>query len=128
MNEVETRNELVNVFTYVVIADRTDVRDNLRMFLTFDLKLHSLWNMKNNILQIVSYNCQGLNSVEKLRDVFDYLKSKNCNIYCLQDTHFTKNDETAIKNQWGEECIFNSFASNQRGVAILLSNYFGYKY
>jgi hypothetical protein len=42
MNEVETRNELVNVFTYVVIADRTDVRDNLRMFLTFDLKLHSL--------------------------------------------------------------------------------------
>jgi hypothetical protein len=26
----------------VVIADRTDVRDNLRMFLTFDLKLHSL--------------------------------------------------------------------------------------
>jgi hypothetical protein len=51
-----------------------------------DLKLHSIWNMKNNILQIVSYNCQGLNSVEKLRDVFDYLKSKNCNIYSLQDT------------------------------------------
>ena len=86
MNEVETRNEQVNVFTYVVIADRTDVRDNLRMFLTFDLKLHSLWNMKNNILQIVSYNCQGLNSVEKRRDVFDYLKSKNCNIYSLQDS------------------------------------------
>jgi hypothetical protein len=41
-NEVETRKEQVNVFTYVVIADRTDVRDNLRIFLTFDLKLHSL--------------------------------------------------------------------------------------
>ena len=83
--------------------------------------------MKNNILQIVSYNCQGLNSVEKLRDVFDYLKSKNCNIYCLQDTHFTKNDETAIQNQWGGEFIFNSFVSNQRSVAILLSNNFEYK-
>ena len=83
--------------------------------------------MKNNILQIVSYNCQGLNSVEKRRDVFDYLKSKNCNIYCLQDTHLTKNDETAIRNQWGGKCIFNSFASNQRGAAILLSNNFEYK-
>jgi exonuclease III len=83
--------------------------------------------MKNNVLQIVSYNCQGLSSVEKRRDVFDYLKSKNCNIDCLQDTHFTKNDETAIKNQWGGECIFSSFASNQRGVAILLSNHFEYR-
>ena len=83
--------------------------------------------MKNNILQIVSYNCQGLNSVEKLRDVFDYLKSKNCNIYSLQDTHFTKNDETAIINQWGGKCIFNALISNQRGVAILLSNNFEYK-
>ena len=83
--------------------------------------------MKNNILQIVSYNCQGLNSVEKRRDVFDYLKSKNCNIYCLQDTPLNKNDETAIRNQWGGKCIFNSFASNQRGAAILLSNNFEYK-
>ena len=41
--------------------------------------------------------------------------------------HFTKNYETAIRNQWGGECIFNSFVSNQRGVAILLSNNFEYK-
>ena len=40
---------------------------------------------------------------------------------------FTINDEAAIRNQWGGEFIFNSFASNQRGVAILLSNYFEYK-
>ena len=38
-----------------------------------------------------------------------------------------KDYETAIKNQWGEECIFNSFVSNQRSVAILLSNNFEYK-
>ena len=83
--------------------------------------------MKNNILQIVSYNCQGLNSVEKRRNVFDYLIFKNCNIYCLQDIHFTKNDETAIRYQWGGECTFNTFASNKRGVAILLSNNYKYK-
>ena len=38
-----------------------------------------------------------------------------------------KNDQTAIRNQWERECIFNSFASNQRGVALLLSNNFEYK-
>ena len=42
MNEVETRNEQVYLFTYVATVDRTDVRDNLRIFLTFDLKLHSI--------------------------------------------------------------------------------------
>ena len=41
--------------------------------------------------------------------------------------HLTKNDETAIRSQWGGKCIFNSFSSNQRGAAILLSNNFEYK-
>lgn len=83
--------------------------------------------MKNNIVQIVSYNCQGLQSPEKRRDVFDYLKSKNYNIYCLQDTHFTEKDEISIKNLWGGECVFNSYRSNQRGVAILFNNNFEHK-
>ena len=83
--------------------------------------------MRDNILQVVSYNCQGLNSAEKRRDVFNYLKSKNCNIYCLQDTHFTVKDECSIRNLWGGDCIFNSFSSNQRGVAILINKNFEYK-
>ena len=68
-----------------------------------------------------------MNSIEKRRDVFDYLKSKKCNIYCLQDTHFTENDERNIRNLWGGDCIFNSYSSNQRGVAILFNNNFEYK-
>ena len=40
-------------------------------------------------LKILSVNCQGLRNTSKRRDVFDMLKSKNCNIYCIQDTHFT---------------------------------------
>ena len=83
--------------------------------------------MNNNLIQILSCNCQGLNSVEKRRDVLDYLSKKNCNIYCLQDTHFTENDELAIKNLWGGECVFNSFTSNQRGVAIFFKKNFEYK-
>lgn len=77
--------------------------------------------MKSDTLKVVSCNCQGLNSAEKRRDVFDYLKSKRYNIYCLQDTHFVAQDEPKIRNEWGGECIFNSFTSNQRGVAILFS-------
>ena len=49
---------------------------------------------------------------------------KTINIYCLQDTHFVEQDEVQIKNQWQGECIFNSFTSNQRGVAIFLKNNF----
>ena len=83
--------------------------------------------MTNNILQIVSYNCQGLNSAEKRRDVFNYLKTKNCNIYCLQDTHFTEKDEPMIKNLWGGDCIFNSFLLTKEelrfySIKILNSN------
>ncbi len=77
--------------------------------------------MKSNSLKVVSCNCQGLNSDEKRRDVFDYLKSKQCGIYCLQDTHFVAQDESKIRNEWGGECIFNFYTSNQRGVAILFS-------
>lgn len=54
----------------------------------------------------------------------NYLKSKNFNIYCLQDTHFTEQDELNIKNQWKGECLFNSFTSNQRGVAIFFNENF----
>ena len=83
--------------------------------------------MKGQDIKIVSYNCQGLNMKEKRRDVLDYLKSKKFNIYCLQDTHFSEEDEVFVKNLWGGECYFSSFSSNQRGVAILLSANFDFK-
>ena len=65
---------------------------------------------------------QGLNSAEKRGDVLNYLKSKDYNIYCLQDTHFTEQEEVLIRRQWGGKCFFNSFASNQRGVAIMFNS------
>ena len=83
--------------------------------------------MKHNTLRIVSYNCQGLNSPEKRRDVFNYFKSKQYNILCLQDTHFTEKDEPFIRSQWGGECLFNSYLSNHRGVSILFNKDCEYK-
>lgn len=77
--------------------------------------------------KILSVNCQGLGSREKRLDVFSYLKDKNCNIYCLQDTHFTKQSEKFIRAQWGNDCLFSFGTSNSRGVAILFSKNTDYK-
>ena len=71
------------------------------------------------MVKILSVNCQGLGDIAKRRDVFNYLRSLNYNIYCLQDTHFSSDFENDVRNLWGFQCYFSSFASNSRGVAIL---------
>ena len=74
-----------------------------------------------------SMNCRGLADVKKRKDVFNFLRSKKCSIYFIQDTHFTKKNEHRIRSEWGFECIFNSNNSQSRGVAILINNNFEYK-
>lgn len=70
--------------------------------------------------KILSYNTQGLQNLQKRVDVFDYLKERKNQIYCLQDTHFIKDNEANIIDQWGNSnCIFSNYKSNARGVAIL---------
>ena len=78
-------------------------------------------------LKIVSVNCQGLGDPGKRRDVLNFLKSKKCNIYCLQDTHFKKDLEPYIQPQWGFQCVFSSYSSNSRGTAIMINNNFQYE-
>ena len=74
-----------------------------------------------------SMNCWGLADVKKRKDVFNFLRSKQFSVYFLQDTHFTKEKELIIRADWGFECIFNSYTSQSRGVAILINNNFEYK-
>ena len=76
---------------------------------------------------ILSVNCQGLGSIEKRRDVFDYLKSKSCHINCLQDIQSSPTTENNIQTQWNYQCLFSSASSNSRGVAILFNKGFEYK-
>ena len=79
-------------------------------------------------LKILSYNTQGLQSLQKRVDVSDYLKEKKKHIYCLQDTHFIKENEANIIDQWGNSnCIFSYYKSNARGVAILFGKELDYK-
>ena len=77
---------------------------------------------------MLALNCQRQGDSEKQKDVLNYLKCKQFDIYCLQDTHFTYDLEPYIESQWGHKSLFNSFISNSRGVAIILfNNTFEYK-
>ena len=79
-------------------------------------------------LHIMSCNVQGMQTAKKKFDVFDYMKSKIFDIYCLQDTHFTNGNETQIIDQWSNSnSIFSHFKSNARGVAILFNKSLDYK-
>lgn len=63
--------------------------------------------MEGKNIKIMSYNCQGLHMKEKQGDIFDYLNSKDLNIYCLQDTHFIEQDEVLIKKTNGKAIVFS---------------------
>ena len=77
-------------------------------------------------IKILSVNCQGIGSAEKRLDVFNYLKSKQCDIYCLQDVHSNIATEQSFEKLWDNRCLFSSFSSNARGVAILFSKTIDY--
>ena len=80
----------------------------------------------NNIV-VLSANCQGLQNLQKRRDVLMYFKETNANIVCLQDTHWVEKDMIKVKEIWGHECFISGVKTNSRGVAILLKNNFEYK-
>ena len=61
-------------------------------------------------------------------DVFNYLKGKGCQIYCLQDTHFSPGvDEKSVRSRWNGDCYFSSYKSNARSISILFAKNFEYK-
>ena len=55
------------------------------------------------------------------------LLDKNNIVYLLQDTHLTSKQEKYIRTIWGFDCIFNSFSSQSRGVAIMFDSSLDYK-
>ena len=79
-------------------------------------------------MKVASVNCRGLGDFYKRRDIFAFLREKDCSIYLLQDTHFSNKIEDRVKREWGYDAYFSSFSSNSRGVAILVKNDIEYKF
>lgn len=50
------------------------------------------------------------------------LKLKKYNVYFIQDTHFTTEEENYIETMWSYDVFFNSYKSNSRGIAILFND------
>lgn len=78
-------------------------------------------------VKISSANVRGLNGGNKRRDVLEFLKKSQSNIYFIQDIHCGKKQEYLFKNNWDGEMLIASGTSNSRGVAILFRNNFEYK-
>ena len=81
----------------------------------------------DNVISVLSMNCQGLGNSIKRRDVFHYIRSKDFSVYFLQDTHIEPNLEKYVLAEWGYKAYFSAGRSNSRGVAILFKNNFEFK-
>ena len=83
---------------------------------------------KNKII-VSSVNCRGLsiNHHSKLMNAFDYLKSTNSNIICLQETHWINSDIRQLKKYTNYDILINGEFTNKRDVATLIAKNFEYK-
>ena len=75
-------------------------------------------------IKILSLNVQEMGLLPKRTDMLHYLKEKNYQIYCLQDTHFSPGLEKFVQTRWNGDCYFSSYKSNARGIAILFNKDF----
>ena len=68
-----------------------------------------------------SLNVRGIRDSHKRRKLFIWLRNLNFNIYFLQETHSTKNDEFLWKNEWGSTALFTYSSSNSTGCGFLIN-------
>ena len=71
-------------------------------------------------LRVGTYNVNGLGNQEKRLQVFNWLKNKEEDIICLQETHSTPSAELSWERSWDGKIIFNHGTSNSTGVAVLV--------
>ena len=75
-------------------------------------------------LNISSFNAKGMADEKKRKEVFNWIREKKMNVYMLQETHFTKENENIIEAEWGFKYIFSNCSSQSCGVAFLFNNNF----
>uniref|UniRef100_A0A3B4EWU5 exodeoxyribonuclease III n=1 Tax=Pundamilia nyererei TaxID=303518 RepID=A0A3B4EWU5_9CICH len=76
---------------------------------------------KRNSHYITSYNVKGLQSPIKRKIILGQLKSFNCHIAFLQETHLSDVEHDKLKRSWAQQVFYSSHKSGRkRGVAILV--------
>ena len=59
-------------------------------------------------VNICSLNCRGIGEYRKRKDVFNYLRALDCNIFFLQDLHCSKDKVNSFRSMWGSDVIIAS--------------------
>ena len=72
-------------------------------------------------LTLLTANVNGFSNDSKRREFYTHIDSSRADIICLTDTRFHSNIHKQIENESNKYCYFNSYRSNARGVAILVS-------
>ena len=78
-------------------------------------------------LVIGTGNCRGLCKHENKIYVFNYLKTSEANLICLQETHWLSSELRDIKRTWNNPYYIHGTKTNSRGVAILFKLNFEYE-
>ena len=72
-------------------------------------------------LQVQVWNCNSITKGFKTwKQFINKLKNSNENCFILCDTRFEEVHEKEFEKLWDGPIFFNSFSSNQRGLAVLL--------
>lgn len=74
-----------------------------------------------------SVNCQGLGDYNKRKDVFEFLRKKQYDVFFLQDTHIPCRSNKIVRAMWGHEVWLSGLRSDSGGVAFLFRNSFQFK-
>ena len=70
--------------------------------------------------KLLSFNANSIGKNPKRQKVFHHLKKRNPDFILVCDTRICKSIENVVSDEWGGRCIFNSFSSQARGVAIFI--------
>lgn len=78
-------------------------------------------------LHICSINSNGLQQSEKRKRLVEWATQQKCDILLMQETHFTKEIEKKIRNDFPGELCYSHGLSNARGTAIWFKKNLNYK-
>lgn len=76
--------------------------------------------MNESQITFISWNVRGLGKLSKLKQVMHRIKQLKSSIVFLQETHLLNNDLLKIRRRWPGQVYASSYASNARGVLILI--------
>ena len=70
-------------------------------------------------------NVSGIGERVKRRQIFKYLKEKNTDIACIQETHASKSKHKIWNAEWGGTIVYSDGCDKAKGVAILFHKKLG---